>query len=85
MGTNLLRAIFSDTEINTRICKVFPHGAILNLGIGPTSLRERVDSPWVSLLGLNFAYMCQFQFIKVFVLLCRVSGVFTVPHRGHLT
>jgi hypothetical protein len=33
-----------DVEINTRIHKVLAHGAEMNLGADPTSLREGVDS-----------------------------------------
>jgi hypothetical protein len=77
MGADLLRAFFCDTEVNTQMYEVRAHGAILNVSTGPASLREGVDSPWVSPLRPNFGYMCQFRFLKVFVFLCRVSGHLT--------
>jgi hypothetical protein len=45
-----------DTEINTQIRVVLAHGADVNLSSGPPPLREGVDNPWVSLLGLIFGY-----------------------------
>jgi hypothetical protein len=38
-----------DMEINARIRGVLAPRADLSLGSGPVPLRERVDSPWVSL------------------------------------
>jgi hypothetical protein len=74
-----------DTEINTRIRGVLAHGVILNLGDGHVSLREGVDSLWVSPLRPTFDCLYQFQFLNEYVFLRRVSGVLTMPHRGHLT
>jgi hypothetical protein len=71
-----------DTEINTQIRMVLAHGAILNLGTGPSSLREGVDSTWVSLLGHTLGYLCQFQFLSVFVFMRRVLGAFAAPRGG---
>jgi hypothetical protein len=51
-------AELSDTEINTRIRRVLAHGFDLNLVFGPIPLREGVDSPWVSSLGLSFDCLC---------------------------
>jgi hypothetical protein len=50
---SLLRGV-GDMETNTRIHGVLAPGAILNLGISPVPLRERVDSPWVSPLVPTF-------------------------------
>jgi hypothetical protein len=71
-----------DTEINTWVHGVLDHGAVLNLGTSPISLREGVDSPWVSPLGPTFGYLYQFWFVSIHVFLHRVSGVFVVPHKG---
>jgi hypothetical protein len=64
-----------DMELSTRIRGVLPFGADPNHGSGPVLLRERVDCPWVSLLGLAFSYLCQSPFLIVSMLLCRVSGM----------
>jgi hypothetical protein len=71
-----------DTEINTRIRRVLAHGADLNLGSGSIPLRERVDNPWVRLLGPAFSYLCKSSFLNVSSFLCRVSGALAVPHGG---
>jgi hypothetical protein len=47
-----------DTEINTQIRGVLAHGADLNLGSGLIPLREGIDSPWLSSLGLLFGCLC---------------------------
>jgi hypothetical protein len=49
-----------DMMINTQIHRVHAYGVVLSLGTGPAPLREGVDSPWVSLLGPTFSYLCQF-------------------------
>jgi hypothetical protein len=71
-----------DTEINSRMRGVFAHGADLNFGSGPVPLREGVDSPWVSPLGLAFGYLCQSLFLNVRVFLRRILGTLVAPHRG---
>jgi hypothetical protein len=52
-------------EINTQIRGVLAHRADLNLGSGLVPPRERVDIPWVSLLGLALSYLCQSLFLNV--------------------
>jgi hypothetical protein len=47
-----------DTEINTQVRGVLAHGAYFNLGSGLVPLREGVDSPSVSSLGLSFDCLC---------------------------
>jgi hypothetical protein len=47
-----------DTEINTQIRGVLAHGADLNLGSGLIPLREGIDIPWLSSLGLLFGCLC---------------------------
>jgi hypothetical protein len=42
----------NETEINTWILKVLDHGAILNLGIGPSPLREGIACTMVSLFWI---------------------------------
>jgi hypothetical protein len=69
-----------DTKINTQILGVLAHGAVLNLSTSPLS--EGVDSPCISPLRTTFSYLCQFWFLNVCVLTCKVSGVFTAPHGG---
>jgi hypothetical protein len=60
-------------------------GANLSLGSGLVPLREWVDSPWVSLLGLAFSYLCQPQFLDVSMFLRMVLGTLVACHGGHLT
>jgi hypothetical protein len=45
-------------DINTRIRGVLAHAADLNLSSDLIPLREGVNSPWVSPLGLSFGYLC---------------------------
>jgi hypothetical protein len=71
-----------DTEVNTWARGVHAYGAVLNLGTGPVNLGEGFDSPWVSPLAPTFDCLCQFRFLNMYALLCRVSGVFTVPIGG---
>jgi hypothetical protein len=71
-----------DTKINTRIRGVHAHGSDLNLGSGPVPLRVGVNSPWMSLLGPAFGYLCQSLFLNVNMFLCRASGALTVSRRG---
>jgi hypothetical protein len=71
-----------DTEVNTRVHRVHAYGAILNLGTSPVNLGEGFDSPWLSPLTPTFDCLCQFRFLNMYVLLCRVSGVFAVPIGG---
>jgi hypothetical protein len=40
----------------------------------PQLVKEGVDSPWVSLLGPTFGYLCQFWFLNICVFSCRVSA-----------
>jgi hypothetical protein len=47
-------AELNDMEINTWVRGVLARGADLNLGSVSVPLRARVDSPWVSPLGLTF-------------------------------
>jgi hypothetical protein len=54
-----------NTEINTQIRGVLAHRADPNLGSSLVPLRERVDNPWVSLLGLALSYLCQSLFLNV--------------------
>jgi hypothetical protein len=68
-----------DKEINTRVHGILTHGVIPNFGTSPVPLRERVNSPYVSLLGPTFGYICQFWFLNVCMLLRRVSSVFVAP------
>jgi hypothetical protein len=77
-------AELGDTEINTRIQGVLSHWANLNLSSGPVTLREGVDSPWVSLLGLAFGYLCLSLFLNVHMFLRRISGVLAA-FRGGVT
>jgi hypothetical protein len=77
-------AELGDTEINTRIQGVLAHWANLNLSSGPVTLREGVDSPWVSLLGLAFGYLCLSMFLNVHMFLHRISGVLAA-FRGGVT
>jgi hypothetical protein len=66
-----------DTKVNTWVCE-----AVLNLGTGPIPLREGVNNPRVWSLRPSLDYLCQFWFLNVFVFLCRVSGMFAMPHDG---
>jgi hypothetical protein len=50
-------AELDNTEINTQIRGVLPHGADQNFGSGPVPIREGVDSPSVSLLELTSIYI----------------------------
>jgi hypothetical protein len=75
-------AELGDTEINTRIQGVLSHWANLNLSSGPVTLREGVDSPWVSLLGLAFGYLCLSLFLNVHMFLRRISGVLAAFRGG---
>jgi hypothetical protein len=72
-------AKLGDEEVNTRIRGVLAHGVDLNLGSSPIALREGVDNPWVSSLGLSFSCMCQFLFLTICVFLCRILGMLAVP------
>jgi hypothetical protein len=54
----------------------------LYLVFGLIPLREGVDSPWVSLLGLSIGFLYQFLFLIVCVFLHRVLGVLIVLSRG---
>jgi hypothetical protein len=74
-------AELGDTEINTRVRGVLAHGAYLNLGSGPIPLREGVDSPSVSSLGLSFDCMCQFLLLP-YVCKCARSRVHTQRPEG---
>jgi hypothetical protein len=58
-----------DMEVNTRIQGVLAHGVDQNLGSGLIPLREGVDNPWVSSLGLSFGCLCQFLFLTICVFL----------------
>jgi hypothetical protein len=71
-----------DTEINTWIRGVLAHGADLNLGSSLIHLRERVDNPWVSPLGLSFGCLCQFLLLTICMFLCRVMSTLTAPLEG---
>jgi hypothetical protein len=69
----------SDGEINTWILKVLNHGANLNLGAGPTPLREGVASSRVSL----FTWIC-FDSLRDFIsssCLLPCVGTWGCPHR----
>jgi hypothetical protein len=48
--------------IKTRIRGVLASRVDPNFGPSPVPLRERVDSLWVSLLGLAFSYLCNLCF-----------------------
>jgi hypothetical protein len=74
-----------DRKVSTRVHGVHAHGAIPNLGTGPVPLREGIESPSVSLLGPTFDCLCLFQFLNIYVFLCRVLGVSATPRGGHLT
>jgi hypothetical protein len=71
-----------NTEINTQVRGVLAPGADPSLGSSPVPLREKVDNPRVSLLGLAFSYLCQPPFLDISIFLCRVSGSLTAPHGG---
>jgi hypothetical protein len=71
-----------DTEVNTQVRGVHAYRTVLNLGTGQVNLGEGFDSPWVSPLTPTFDCLSQFRFLNMYVLLCRVSGVFTVPIGG---
>jgi hypothetical protein len=71
-----------NTEINTQVRGVLAHGANLNLGSGLVPLREGIDSPWVSLVGLTFGYLCHLLFLSVCMFLCKISSMLTVPLGG---
>jgi hypothetical protein len=55
----------SNIGINIRIWGVPASRVDPNFGPGPIPLRERVDSLWVSLLGLAFNYLRQSPFPNV--------------------
>jgi hypothetical protein len=74
-----------DRKVSTHVHGVHAHGAIPNLGTGPVPLREGIESPSVSLLGPTFDCLCLFQFLNIYVFLCRVLGVSATPRGGHLT
>jgi hypothetical protein len=71
-----------DTEINTQIRGVLAHVTDLNLGSSPIPLREGVDSPWVSLLGLSLGYLCWFLLLTMCMFPHRISGKHTAPCGG---
>jgi hypothetical protein len=71
-----------DTEINTQIQGVLAHVTDLNLGSSPIPLREGVDSPWVSPLGLSLGYLCWFLLLTMCVFPHRISGKHAAPHEG---
>jgi hypothetical protein len=48
----------------------------------PPPLRERVNNPWVNLLGLAFRYLCESPFHNIGMFLCRVLGGLVAPHGG---
>jgi hypothetical protein len=56
--------------------------ADLNLGSSSVPLREGVDNPSVSLVGLSFSYLCQSLFLNIRMFLHRVSSVLTAPRGG---
>jgi hypothetical protein len=78
----LFSAELGDTKINTRIQGVLVHRANLNLGSSLVPLREGVDNPCVSLLGLAFGYLCQSLSLNVHMSLRRVSGALATPRKG---
>jgi hypothetical protein len=73
---------YRDQHLNNR---VLTPRADLSLGSSPVPMRERVDNPYVSLLGLAFSYLCQPLFLDESMFLRRDSGTLIAPHGGHLT
>jgi hypothetical protein len=51
--------------INTQIRGVVAYGVDPNFGPSLVLLRDRVNSLWVSLLGLAFSYLCQSLFPNI--------------------
>jgi hypothetical protein len=85
-GPSCLDHLFSQSSVIQRSTPEFEGSLLmgfdLNLGSDLIPLWEGVDSPWVSLLGLSFDYLCRFLFLTICVFLCRISGTLTMPHGG---
>jgi hypothetical protein len=58
------------------------HRADQNFCSGSVPLREGVDSPWVSLLELTSACLCQFLLLNAYTFLCRIFGTHAMTHGG---
>jgi hypothetical protein len=68
-----------NTRINTQIQGVLASRIHPNFGPGLIPYRERVDSPWVSLLGLAFSYLCQSPFPNVSTLVQGLGRIRRAP------